>query len=110
MALDQLAVRKHGLGFCCVHCCKVLADAVAHKGLDLGGRHAGDVACFGLSILQDRMRHIIPVAHAALLRMRRAHPVAAVVEEAAGQNGRRAAEPNMPGDGVGHALGLHSLK
>ena len=56
------------------------------------------------------MRHIIPVAHAALVRMRRAHPVAAVVEEAAGQNGRKVSEPNMPGDGVGHALGLHSLK
>ena len=86
------------------------ADAVAHEGLDLGGRHAGDAACFGLAILQDRMRHIIPVADAALVRMRRAHPVAAVVEEAAGQNGRRASEPNLPGDGVGGALGLHGLE
>ncbi len=32
------------------------------------------------------MRHIIPVAHAELVRMRRAHTVAAVVEEATGQN------------------------
>ena len=64
----------------------------------------------GLAILQDRMRHIIPVAQAALVRMRRAHPVAAVVEEATSQKGRRASEPNMPGDGVGDALGLHSLK
>ena len=78
------------------HCCKMRANPFAHEGLNLGGRHAGDVACLGLAILQNRMRHIIPVA--------------AVVEEAAGQNGRRASEPNMPGDGVGHALGLHSLK
>ena len=110
MALDQLAVRKRGLGFCCVHCCKVPADAVAHEGLDLGGRHAGDAACLGLAILQDRMRHIIPVAHAALVRMRRAHAVAAVVEEAAGQNGGRAPEPDPSRDGVGGALGLHGLE
>jgi hypothetical protein len=95
---------------CCVHCCKVPADAVAHEGLNLGGRHAGDVACLGLAILQKRLRHIIPVAHAVLVRMRRAHPVAAVVEEATSQNGGRAPEPNPPGDGVGGALGLHSLK
>src|ERR1700730_13778273 len=109
MVLDQVAVRKHGLGLCCIHCCKVPADAVAHEGLDLGGRHAGDAAYFGLSILQDRMRHIIPVAHAALVRMRRAHPVAAVVEQAPGQNGGRAPEPDLPGDGVGGARGLHAL-
>jgi alkylhydroperoxidase family enzyme len=32
--------------------------------------------------------------------MRRAHPVAAVVEEAIGQNGGRAPEPDLPGDGI----------
>ena len=42
--------------------------------------------------------------------MRRAHAVAAVVEEAAGQNGGSAPEPDMPGDGVGGALGLHGLE
>ena len=42
--------------------------------------------------------------------MRRAHPIAAVVEEATSQKGRRASEPNMPGDGVGGALGLHGLE
>src|SRR3984893_3306943 len=86
------------------------ADAVANEGLDLGGRHAGDAACFGLAILQNRMRHIIPVADAALVRMRRAHPVAAVVEETAGQNGGRAPETDQPDDGVGGALGLHGLE
>jgi hypothetical protein len=34
----------------------------------------------------------------------------AVVEEAAGQNGGRASEPDLPGDGVGGALGLHGLE
>jgi hypothetical protein len=42
--------------------------------------------------------------------MRRAHPVAAIVEEAAGQNGGSAPEPDLPGDGVGGALGLHGLE
>jgi hypothetical protein len=42
--------------------------------------------------------------------MRRAHPVAAVVEEAAGQNGGRASEPELPGDGVGGALGLADVE
>ena len=56
------------------------------------------------------MRHIIPVADAALVRMRRAHPVAAVVEETAGQNGGRAPETDQPDDGVGGALGLHGLE
>ena len=56
------------------------------------------------------MRHIIPVADAALVRMRRAHPVAAVVEETAGQNGGRATETDQPDDGVGSALGLHGLE
>ena len=42
--------------------------------------------------------------------LRRAHAVAAVVEEAAGQNGGRAPEPDLPGGGVGGALGLHGLE
>jgi len=40
----------------------------------------------------------------------RAHPVAAIVEDAAGQNGRRAPEPDLPRDGVGGELGLHGLE
>ncbi|PZR87899.1 MAG: hypothetical protein DLM68_07980 [Hyphomicrobiales bacterium] len=42
--------------------------------------------------------------------MRPAHAVAAVIEEAAGQNGDRAPEPDLPGDGVGGAPGLHGLE
>ena len=40
----------------------------------------------------------------------RAHAVAAVVEEAASQNGGRAPELALPGDRVGGALGLHGLE
>jgi hypothetical protein len=62
------------------------ADAVAHESLDLGGWYASDAAGFGFAILQNRMRNIVPVTHAAFVRMRRAHPVAAVVEAAAGES------------------------
>src|SRR6202045_3756529 len=83
------------------------ADAVAHESLDLGGRYASDAARFGSLILQKRMRNIVPVTHAAFVRMRRAHPVAAVVEEAAGERSGRAPEPERPGD---RAPGLHGFE
>jgi hypothetical protein len=38
------------------------------------------------------MRHIIPVTHAAFVRMRRAHAVAAVIKKAASHKGGRAPE------------------
>ncbi len=44
---------------------------------------------------------IVPVADTALVRMRRAHAVAAIVEEVASQKGRRASERDLlrfPGD------------
>src|ERR1700730_7620392 len=61
------------------------AHAVTHEVLNVGSRHAGNVARCCFAILQNRMRDIVPVAHAALVRMRRAHPVAAVVKETAGE-------------------------
>ena len=61
--------------------------------------YASDAAGFGFAILQKRMRNI-----AAFVRMRRAHPVAAVVEEAAGERSGRTPEPELPGNDIG-ALG-----
>src|SRR3984893_13806641 len=86
------------------------ADAVAHESLDLGGWYAGDAAGFGSLILQKRMRHIVPVTHAAFVRMRWAHPVAAVVEEAAGERSGRAPEAELPGNDIGGAPGLHGFE
>src|ERR1700730_3488098 len=86
------------------------ADAVAHESLDLGGWYAGDAAGFGSLILQKRMRHIVPVTHAAFVRMRWAHPVAAVIEEAAGERSGRAPEPELPGDRIGGAPGLNGFE
>jgi len=88
----------------------VFADAVEHKGLDLGGRYACDTARFGLSPLQDRVRNIISVTHTELVGVRRAHAVAAVIEDATSQNGWRTFEPDLPRDGIGDELGLHGLE
>ena len=66
--------------------------------------YASDAAGFGFAILQKRMRNIVPVTHAAFGRMRWAHPVAAVVEEAAGERSGRTPEPELPGNDIG-ALG-----
>jgi hypothetical protein len=82
---------RHGarLGF--FHCCKAPADAVTNEALDFGSRHAVDAAGFRLAILQQRLRDVVPVTHALLVGMRRAHPVAAIVIKAAGEEGRTAA-------------------
>jgi hypothetical protein len=64
----------------------VAADALKYELFDLGGRHAPDTANLTPSLLQERMRHIVPIAHAELVGVRRAHAVAAVIEDAAGEN------------------------
>src|SRR3977135_3149350 len=56
------------------------------------------------------MRNIVPVPHAAFVRMRWAHPVAAVVEEAAGERSGRAPEPELPGNDIGGAPRLHGFE
>ena len=56
------------------------------------------------------MRNIVPVTHAAFVRMRWAHAVAAVIEEAAGERSGRAPEPKLPGDRVGGAPGLRGFE
>ena len=56
------------------------------------------------SVLQERVGDIIAVAHPKLVRMGRAHAVAAVIVDAAGQNACRAPEPHLAGDRVGGYL------
>src|SRR5215211_3403463 len=70
----------------------------------------GDAACLRLSLLQDCVRHVIAVAQAELVGVRRAHAVAAVVEDAAREDGGRALEPKLPCHGAGGELRLHGLK
>src|SRR5215211_4542898 len=110
MALDQIAIANGGGVLCFTHRCEVLAQAVEHQLLDVGGRHAGDAACLRLSLLQDCVRHVIAVAQADLVGVRRAHAIAAVVEDAAGEDGGRALEPKLPCDGSGGKLGLYGCE
>src|SRR6266481_12435 len=56
------------------------------------------------------MGDVVTVAHPELIGVGRAHPVAAVVEDAASENGGRALESNLPVDLVGGELGLHGLE
>jgi hypothetical protein len=109
MAFDQLVVRKAGRRLFS-HRCKVPADTVTDEALDVGSRHPGNTAGFGLAILQQRLRDIIPVVRALLIRMRQAHAVAAVVEKAAGQKSDRTPEPDLPGNGVGGEFFLHGVE
>src|ERR1035437_1122384 len=110
MPFDQVAIRNGGRVLRFAHRGKVSADAVEYELFDLSGRHTRDATGFGLSLLQDRVRHIISVTHTELVGVRRAHAVAPVVEDATGENGRRALEPDLPRDGIGGKLGLHRLE
>src|SRR6266852_7111979 len=56
------------------------------------------------------MGDIVAVAHPELVGVRRAHAVAAVIEDAAGKDGRRALQPDLPVDGVGGEFFLHHLE
>ena len=110
MAFDQIAIRNGSRILRFTSRGQVFADTVEHEGLDFRCRDSCNAACFVLSLLQDRMRHIIPVAHTELVGVRRAHAVAAVVKDATGQNGGRALEPDLSRDSVGGELGLHGLE
>jgi hypothetical protein len=86
------------------------ANAVQHKLLDLGRRRTGDVASLLFSVLQERVGDIVAVAHPQLVRVSRAHAVAAVIVDATGQNAGRAPEPDLAGYRIGGKLGLHRLR
>ncbi len=56
------------------------------------------------------MGDIVAVAHPELVGVGRAHPAAAVIEDAAGKDGRRALQSDLPVDGVGGEFFLHGLE
>jgi hypothetical protein len=66
--------------------------------LDVWSRCAGDAACILLAILQHGLRDIVAVAHALLVGAARAHQVAAIIEEKAAEEGRRARPPHLASD------------
>jgi hypothetical protein len=88
----------------------VVTDALEYELFDFGRGHASDAANFVLPLLQDGMRYIVPVAHATLVGVRGAHAVASIIEDATGQNGRRASELGPTTHCVFSELGLHGLE
>jgi len=78
--------------------------------LDVWSRDAGDAACFVLAVLQHGLRDIVAVAHALLVGVARAHQVAAIIEEKAGEEGRRARLPHLASDRPILELRLHGLE
>src|SRR5262249_56516682 len=92
------------------HCGKLSANAITHEAFDLRGRHAGDAAGFGLAILQQRLRDIIPVAHTLLVCMCRAHPVAAIIIKASREKSGRASQADVPANAVGGEFFLRGLE
>src|ERR1700730_17863680 len=66
---------------------------------------AGTRALLPVSALQFCKIARDTIAHAELVRMRRADAVAAVIEQATRQNGGRARKADLLGDGVGGASG-----
>jgi hypothetical protein len=109
MVFDQVAVRGSRRRLPITHRSKMPADAVAHEGLDLGGRHAGNAACFGPSNSAGS-----PATHNTGCARRACSNASGSSgcrgrRRATSQKGRRASEPNMPGDGRWRR-GLHSLK
>src|SRR5258708_7586536 len=107
MALDQVAVRSDTWKS---YCFNVGADAVKHQLLDLGRRHARHAASFVLPVLQERMGYIVAVTHPQLVRVGRAHAIATIIENAAGQNAGRVPESDFPSNRIGGKLGLHRLE
>jgi hypothetical protein len=67
-------------------------------------------ASVGFPTLHDRVRNIIPVPHTLFVRVAWTHPIAAIVEDAAHQNRRRALEPILPRDRIGGELGLYGFE
>src|SRR5215470_1064446 len=80
------------------------------KRLSLGGGYAADQSGRrGLS-LQHGLGDVIAVAGAALVGVRWAHAVAAIVKQAPTQHRGRAPQPAAAGARLGRKLGLHRLE
>ena len=77
---------------------------------DLRRRHARDAPRSLLSVLQERVGDIIAIAGAVLVRMRRAHAVAAVIVDAPGQDGGPPSELDFARDRIGSEVLLYRFE
>src|SRR5262249_13686331 len=85
---NQVAVIRRSWLLTIVSGRKTLTKRLDHEVLDVRCWHAGHAASLTVSFLQKRVGDIVAVARAPLVRVRRGHAVAAVVENAAGKGCR----------------------
>src|SRR6516165_1864815 len=109
MTCDQLAV-IYQIGIAIRPTRAILPHCLNHDALYVGRGYARDAASLIFSLLQDRVGHIITVSRALLIGMGWRHPIAAIVEDAPGEDCRRAPEPQRPGSGTGSELRLHGFE
>ena len=83
--------------------------ALTNASTSAAGTRPTEPAVLGLS-LQHGLRDVVTVAHTTLVGVAGAHTVAAIVKQAPGQKGGRAAQPAAPRHGLGGKLGLHGLE
>src|SRR5258707_835801 len=109
MTCDQLAV-IYQIGIAIRATDAMLSHCLNHDALYVGRGYARDAAGLIFSLLQDRVGHIITVSRALLIGMGWRHPIAAIVEDAPGEDCRRAPEPQRSGSGTGSELRLHGFE
>jgi hypothetical protein len=68
---------------------------LADESLDIGRRHAGNRSGFGLAVLKQSLRDVVPVPRALLVGMARAHRIAAIVEDQSSEDRRRPASGQL---------------
>src|ERR1700733_579841 len=85
-------------------------NAIHYQLLAFRRRHPWDAAGLIPSALQQRAGHIIAVAHSELVRMGRAHAMAAIIKETPGENAGSSPKPDFAGNSVGGKPGLHRLE
>src|SRR5215211_5200659 len=89
---------------------QMIAERRNDERLDLGGRHAADRSGRLGLLLQHGLADVVAVAGTSLVGVARAHAVAALVKQSAGQEGGRAAQPATSLDRLRGKLGLHGLE
>src|ERR1700674_849728 len=104
MALNDLAIG------CVVVSTAVCAERVGDQSLNVGRRDSGDGASFAGASLQQGVRDIVTIPHALLVRMRRRHRIAAVVEDTPGEKRRRGGSDRRSLHGLFLQSVLHVVK
>src|SRR5829696_8070798 len=89
---------------------QMIAERRNDERLDLSGRHAADRSGRLGLLLQHGLADVVAVAGTSLVGVARAHAVAALVKQAAGQEGGRAAQPAASLDRLRGKLGLRGLE